>query len=114
MNNGFTIAVQCEIEVLNTEFHHWWSFNLYVLGVMGFSYCANKKSHPTFVLFQIRVSSNTFMKSQNKIHEILTPSPAGRVLGFHSFYFEISLMYLRPLSEITLIKDVISSTVVQI
>ena len=56
---------------------------------------ANQKSHGPLVVFWRKVT-NTFMKSQNTIHETITHSPAGRVLWLHSLYFVISLMYLNP------------------
>ena len=53
------------------------------------------------------------MKSQNTIHETLIHSPAGRVLGFHSLYFGISFMYLRPLSKIQLVNHGISYSILK-
>ena len=52
--------------------------------------------------------SKTFIKSENTTHETIIHSPAGRVLWFHSLYFLIQFMYLRPWSQIPLVDHGIS------
>ena len=68
--------------------------------------CKSKIPWPTRG-FRTRFSK-TFMKSQNTTHETIIHSPAGRVLWFHSLYFGISFMYLRPWSKIPLVDHGIS------